>query len=182
MRNFFAVLLAFGVFSFQINDLKAAEVNNQKSDLNNRLRSLQTRLQDFHKLTSQKIEAKLKYSVSAESMIIPVSKFEPQISIDGNNYSSNEGLVELDDNEQASVLVLYHDSQFFDEQKELNQQSKVSESEQPKIEFEHDELIENKVDNKLYKTEKTDSKINKIDYANRYSEMKRKVLMVYSRY
>ncbi len=181
MRKYLTTLLLMGILTFQVSDLKALDANNQNKELNMRIKNLQTRLQDFHRQASKKIESRLNYPVSAESIIIPVSKYQPQISIEGKDYVYGDEIVELDDNEKASVVVLYHDSQFFDEQKKETDQSEFSEKNEPNIEIEKDEIKISNIGKPIYSAE-NNLKTSRTDYLSKYSEMKRKILMVYSGY
>lgn len=185
MKKSFALLLASGMMFCSINSILAVEQSGSTGTINDRLKDLQTRLQDFHKQTSKKIEAKLNPVVSAEPVIMPAQGFEPIITVDGQTYPLGDSFIELDESKEASMMVLYHDNVISEEKNQLSENEQIqSNNNKPNIEMEYEEVKINSLGDSVYVTsaERKESKPVKASFYDKYSELRKKIIMANSSY
>ena len=120
MRKLYAGFFLFCIFNFIVSTASANTGND--SDLNARLRNLQQRLQTFHSQTAQKF-------ISLTDAVIDedIAKIvEPNDEL----FAEFSEIEELDANKGAALTILFHDWEFFENQKlpEVNNNEKTSES------------------------------------------------------
>lgn len=107
MRKIYAGFFLFCLFSF-IASAASAKTDNE-SDLNIRLKNLQQRLLSFHTQTAQKLVPLT--NVRIEENVAQI------IEVNDELFDDISEIEELDANKGAALTILFHDWEFFENEK-----------------------------------------------------------------
>lgn len=172
MRKIYAGFFLFCFFSFIVSAASAKSDN--ESDLNIRLKNLQQRLLSFHAQTAQKFVPLTNLRI--EEGVTQV------IEVNDELFDDLSEIEELDANKGAALTILFHDWEFFENEKrsEFNQNEITSENKVNSNEIKEADNVGNFFNIK-YKIAKmptskpTNSRILKLE------ELKKRIVMSCSR-